>query len=137
MKIMCDTNVIMDVLLEREPFVADSYKVLNLCEEHKIDGFVSASSVTDIYYLVKKYTHSTELAYKAVGKLLEIVKVCSVTNDDVLTAFQKKAKDFEDCLVAVCAQSIHCNYIVTRNKKDFEGFGIPSVTPTEILLQIT
>lgn len=137
MKIMCDTNVIMDVLLEREPFVADSYKVLNLCEEHKIDGFVSASSVTDIYYLVRKYTHSTELAYKAVGKLLEIVKVCSVTNDDVLTAFQKKAKDFEDCLVAVCAQSIHCNYIVTRNKKDFEGFGIPSVTPTEILLQIT
>lgn len=137
MKIMYDTNVIMDVLLEREPFVADSYKVLSLCEEHKIDGFVSASSVTDIYYLVRKYTHSTELAYKAVEKLLEIVKVCSVTNDDVLTAFQKKAKDFEDCLVATCAQSIHCSYIVTRNKKDFEGFGIPSITPTEILLQIT
>ena len=62
MKIMCDTNVILDVLLEREPFVEDSYKVLKLCEEHKIDGFVSASSVTDIFYLVRKYTHSTELA---------------------------------------------------------------------------
>lgn len=76
MKIMCDTNVIIDVLLEREPFVEDSYKILKLCEEHKIDGFVSASSVTDIFYLVRKYTHSTEQAYKAVGKLLEIVKVC-------------------------------------------------------------
>lgn len=127
----------IDVLLEREPFAEDSYKVLKLCEERKIDGFVSASSVTDIYYLVRKYTHSTDLAYKAVGKLLEITKACSVTNNDILIAFQEKAKDFEDCLVSTCAKSIHCNYIVTRNKKDFEGFGIPAFTPSEILLQIT
>lgn len=106
MKIMCDTNVII------------------------------ASSVTDIYYLVRKYTHSTDLAYKAVGKLLEIAKVCSVTNNDILIAFQKKAKDFEDCLVATCAKSIHCDYIVSRNKKDFESFDIPVFTPTEILSQI-
>lgn len=136
MKIMCDTNIIIDVLLEREPFIENSYKVLKLCEEHKIEGFVSASSVTDIYYLVRKYTHSMELAYRAVGKLLEIVKVCAVTNNDVLIAFQKKAKDFEDCLVATCAKSIHCDYIVTRNKKDFEGLGIPAITPTELLLQL-
>ena len=133
---MCDTNVILDVLLEREPFAEDSYKILKLCEEHKIDGFVSVSSVTNIFYLVRKYTHSTELAYKAVGKLLEIVKVCSVKNNDILIAFQKKAKDFEDCLVATCAKSIHCDYIATRNKRDFEGFGISVLAPTEILLKI-
>ena len=136
MKIMCDTNVILDVLLEREPFAEDSYKILELCEEHKIDGFVSVSSVTNIFYLVRKYTHSTELAYKAVGKLLEIVKVCSVKNNDILIAFQKRAKDFEDCLVATCAKSIHCDYIATRNKRDFEGFGISVLAPTEILLKI-
>lgn len=137
MKIMCDTNVIIDVLMEREAFVEDSCKVLSLCEEHKIDGFISASSVTDIYYLVRKYTHSTDLAYKAVGKMLEIVKVCSVTNNDVLTAFQRKAKDFEDWLVATCAKSIRCDYIVTRNKKDFEEFDIPLLTPTELLEQLS
>ena len=136
MKIMCDTNIILDVLLEREPFVEDSCRVLSLCEEHKIDGFVSASSVTDIYYLVRKYTHSTQMAYQAVGKLLEIMKICSVTNDDVLMAFKKKAKDFEDCLVATCAKSIHCSYIITRNKKDFEEFDIPALLPAELLLQI-
>lgn len=136
MKIMCDTNIILDVLLEREPFVEDSYKVLSLCEEHRLDGFVSASSVTDIYYLVRKYTHSTDLAYKAVGKLLEIVKVGSVTNNDVLIAFQRRAKDFEDCLVATCAKSIRCDYIVTRNKKDFEEFDFPLLTPTELLQQL-
>ena len=137
MKIMCDTNVIIDVLLEREHFVEDSCKVLSLCEEHRVDGFVSASSVTDIYYLVRKYTHSTELAYKAIGKLLEIVKVCSVTNNDVLSAFQRKARDFEDCLVATCAKSIHCEYIITRNKKDFEEFDIPLLTPAEFLQQFS
>ena len=134
---MCDTNIIIDILLEREPFVDDSYKVLSLCEEHKVNGFISASSITEIYYLVRKYTHSTELAYNAVGKVLEIVKICSVTNDDVLTAFQRKAKDFEDCLVATCAKSIHCDYIVTRNKKDFEEFDIPLLTPTEFLEQFS
>lgn len=133
MRIMLDTNIIIDVLLEREPFVDDSYRVLKLCEEHQMDGFVSASSVTDIYYLVRKYSHSTELAYKAIGKLLEIVKVCSVTNNDVLTAFQIKARDFEDCLVATCANSIRCDCIVTRNKKDFEEFDIPLLTPSELL----
>ena len=95
MKIMCDTNIIIDVLFEREPFAEDSCRLLRLCEEHMIDGYVSASSITDIYYLVRKYTHSNDVAYKALGKLLEIVKVCSVTNDDVLSAFQQKAKDFE------------------------------------------
>lgn len=86
---------------------------------------------------MRKYTHSTDLAYKAVGKLLEIVKVGSVTNNDVLTAFQQKAEDFEDCLVATCAKSIRCDCIVTRNKKDFEEFGIPLLTPAEFLRQLS
>ena len=91
----------------------------------------------DIYYLVRKYTHSTELAYQAIGKLLEIVKVRSVTNQDVLTAFQRKARDFEDCLVATCAKSTRCDCIVTRNKKDFEEFDIPLLTPSQLLQQIS
>ncbi len=137
MKIMCDTNIIIDVLLEREPFADDSCKVLSLCEERRIDGFIPASSITDIYYLVRKYTHSTDLAYKAVGKLLEIVKVCSVTNNDVLVAFRKKSRDFEDCLVATCAKSIRCDCIVTRNKRDFEEFDIQVLTPSEFLHQFS
>lgn len=101
------------------------------------DGIGNADFISKSEYsaYVRKYTHSTDLAYKAVGKLLEIVKVCSVTNNDVLIAFQKKAKDFEDCLVAICAKSIHCDYIVTRNKKYFEEFGIPLLTPEEFLQQ--
>lgn len=133
MKIMCDTNIFLDVLLEREPFVESSSALLSLCENHKIDGYVSASCITDIFYLVRKYTHSTALSYDAIGKILEIVKVCSVTNNDILLAFQSRAKDFEDALVATCAKTMHCDYIVTRNKKDFEAFDIPAVAPSELL----
>ena len=135
MKIMCDTNIFLDVLLERENFADASAGVLRLCEDHKLEGFVTASCITDIFYLVRKYTHSAELAYKAIGKVLEIVKVCSVTNNDVLLAFQQKAKDFEDCLLATCAKSIRCDCIITSNKKDFEGFGIPLLSPAELLAQ--
>lgn len=136
MKLMCDTNIFLDVLLEREPFVTDSDKILRLCEEHKIDGYISASCITDIFYLVRKFRHSNELAYQAIGKILEIVKICSVTNNDVLTAYQTKAKDFEDCLLATCAKSMQCDCIVTRNKKDFEGFDILLLSPGELLEQI-
>jgi predicted nucleic acid-binding protein len=78
-----------------------------------------------------------QIRFSAVGKLLEIVKACSVTNNDVLTAYQKKARDFEDCLMATCAKSIRCDYITTRNKKDFEEFDIPVLTPTELLQQLS
>ena len=136
MKIMIDTNVILDVLLEREAFVDESYKVLSMCEEHRVDGFVSASAVTDIYYIVRKYTHSTEIAYNAIGKLLEIVKVCNVTNNDILTAFQIRAKDFEDCIVSVCAKSNSCDYIITRNIKDFKSFDIETLAPIEFISMV-
>ena len=77
MKIMCDTNVIIDVLLEREPFVENSCSVLSLCERHKIDGFVPASSLTFIYYLIKKHIQNNILSYKAAVELLGIDKVCN------------------------------------------------------------
>ena len=117
MRLMIDTNIFLDVLTQREPFYADSKAVLKLCESKKVQGFLSASSITDIFYLVHRYLHSTEMAYKALGSILDIAKVLSVTNDDVLNAYLTRAADFEDCLLATCAKSNKCDAIVTRNKK--------------------
>lgn len=133
MRIMLDTNVIIDVLLDREPFAEDSSSVLSLCEERMFDAFVSASAITDIFYLVRKHTHSTERAYNAIETLLRIVDVCSVTKNIVTSALGKHVKDFEDCLAAECAKSIECECIVTRNKRDFDSFDIDVLTPTELL----
>lgn len=133
MKVMCDTNVVLDVLLERKPFSDASANILTLCEKRKIEGFISASCITDLFYLVRKYFHSNDLAYDAIGKILEILKIASVTNNDVLLAYQAHAKDFEDCLLATCAKNMGCSCIVTRNKKDFDSFGIQLFEPSEFL----
>jgi len=129
---MIDT--ILDVLLEREPFFSNSRSVLRLCEDKQVYGFLSASSITDIFYITRKALHSTDLAYKALGgAILDIVKVLTVTNEDVLSAYMQHASDFEDCLLATCAKSNKCSAIVTRNKKDFFEFGITLLSPEELL----
>ena len=127
MKLMIDTNILLDVLLQRNPFFNNSRAVLKLCEDHDVNGFVSASAVTDIFYITRKALGSVEDTYRVISNILNIVKVLTVTNDDVVSAFQVKAKDFEDCLMATCAKSNKCDGIVTRNKKDFLGFGGPVV----------
>lgn len=129
MKLMIDTNVILDVFIKRQPFYEHSRKILELCENKTVQGFVTASSITDIFYLVRKSTHSIETAYKCLGALFDIVKVLPVTNDNVISAYAVKAHDFEDCLLAVCAKSNGCAYIVTRNESDFKDFDIPVISP--------
>ena len=134
MRVMVDTNIVLDVLLKREGFFEQSRAVLSLCEERKIQGFVSASAVTDIFYLTKKALGSLEDTYKVISSLLNILKVLTVTNQDVILAFQQKARDFEDCLLATCAKSNKCDGIVTRNKRDFITFGVTLYTPEELLM---
>lgn len=133
MRLMIDTNIFLDVLLQREPFFESARNVLRLCEEKKVQGFLSASSATDIFYIVRKGLQSTDAAYNALGAVLDIVKILTVTNEDVLNAFMQKAADFEDCLLATCAKSNQCTAIVTRNKRDFLDFGIPLLSPEELL----
>ncbi len=134
MRLMVDTNIVLDVLLRREGFYNPSRAVLSLCEERKVQGFVSASAVTDIFYLTRKALGNLEDTYKVISSLLNIVKVLTFTNEDVINAFQQKAKDFEDCLLATCARSNKCECIVTRNKKDFIAFGVTLYSPEEFLL---
>ena len=130
---MIDTNVILDVLLKREPFFETSSAVLRQCENREVQGYVSASAVTDIFYLTRKALGSIDETYRLIDALLNTVRVLTVTNEDVLIALQMKARDFEDCLLATCAKSNRCEGIVTRNKKDFLSFDIPLFTPEEFL----
>lgn len=132
-KALIDTNIFLDVFLEREGFYEDSKAILKLCEDGSIKGFITASSITDIFYILRKGLHDSEAAYEYLGAVLYIAKVLPVTEDDVITAYSRKAPDFEDCLLSVCAESFGCNMIITRNTKDFSGFNIPAMEPNEFL----
>lgn len=136
MKIMCDTNIVLDVLLDQPPFVEYSARVLHLCENGTVEGYTTASCVTDIFYIVRKHLHSTEQGYHAIEKLLDILNVCDVTSGNVYEALARKAPDFEDCLVATCAKSIQCECIVSRDSKGFQNCGLPVLTPEEFLIRL-
>ena len=133
MKLLIDTNIVLDVLMKRDIFYDNSRAVLKLCEDRKIQGFITASSMTDIFYLVRKAMKNVDETYKIIAALLEILGILSVTSKDVQKAFLARAKDFEDCLIAECAKSNKCSGIVTRNYKDFLTFGVNIYSPEDIL----
>lgn len=133
MRLMIDTNIFLDVLARWEPFYAASRAVLELCEKKAVKGFLSASSVTDLFYLMRRQLHSAEAAYEALGYVLDIAGVLAVTGEDVMKAYLKRTPDFEDCLVAMCAASCGCEGIVTRNGGDFAALGMPVWTPEDVI----
>lgn len=130
---MIDTNIILDVLLNREGLADGSSHLLECCENHMLTGLFTASCITDIFHIVRKHTKSTDAAYYAVSKIMNIVSVCDVSSSDVILALEKQARDFEDGLLAVCAMSHECSCIITRNKTDFRDFDISCLTPEEWL----
>lgn len=137
LNVLVDTNIFLDVFLEREGFYENSKAVLQLCESHDVNGFLTASSITDIFYILRKGLHDNNKAYECLGAVLDIVRIISVTDNDIVLAYSQKASDFEDCLLATCAESFGCDAIITRNKKDFEGFKIETLTPQELLQRIS
>ena len=136
MKILIDTNVIIDVLLNRESFVDDSSAVLKLCESSSFQGFITATTITDIYYILDKNMTDKSLLYNALEKLLSIVEVCDVTKHNIFSAMKLRESDFEDAIQSDCAKSIGADYIVTRNTVDFKNSKIKAITPSEFLLII-
>jgi len=131
MKLMFDTNIIVDVLSKRNGY-EESLQLIKLCELGKAEGFVSAVTVTDIMYILRKHV-SPSLVRNAVQTLLLIVDVANVLKSDIQSAFLSEMKDFEDAVQSSCAQRMKADYIVTHKLKDFEKSVIPAISPSEAL----
>jgi len=135
-RILIDTNIIIDYLADRTPFAADSERVIEMCIDEYAEGALSASAVTDIYYIMRKVT-GREKALIKIRPLLEILDVVSVGKSEILKAMELDIPDFEDALAAVCAERIKANYIVTRNTKDFKNSSVKAITPKDLVQLIT
>jgi predicted nucleic acid-binding protein len=133
MNVLIDTNVVLDVLLGREPFVTQSAKVIFLSEKSVIDGYVSASAATDIFYIVRKEFQDNDKAYDAVEKLFQAVKIAAVDGKAIDDALKLRWSDFEDCVQFAAARELNSDYIVTRDMDGFLDSEIPSVTPADFL----
>ncbi len=133
MKIVIDDNVILDIFQNREPFVQFSSKVLRLVETKQIKGYVTANSITDIYYVIRRSLKDKEKVYTAMDILLQLIDIIDVTAKDVRIAFHSDGGDFEDELISVCAERTKIDYIITRNTKDFTNSPVPAITPEDFL----
>lgn len=131
MKALIDTNIIIDILGKREPFYQDALHVFRLCELRRLEGVVSATSITDIAYILRKFA-PPEAVMDSLKTLLAIMDIASVTKADILSAMELPMPDFEDAVQAACAKRIKADVIITRNIKDFRGSPVKAVMPGNI-----
>ena len=133
MKALIDTNVILDALMRREPFNRAAEEIIVLSAEGKINACITASSVTDIYYILKKHMKREEPTRQAILKLMAIVNVLDVTGSDCEKACALPMDDYEDALHAYCAKRYKIDCIVTRDLKHFEGSPVNAMKPDSFL----
>ena len=134
MKVMIDTNVIIDVYQRRDGYESCA-QILKLSESKKFKGFLTASTITDIYFILGKYIKDDEQLRTLVKSLLTTVTLEDVFAKDVHAAFDLPMSDFEDALFAQCAKRISADYIVTGNVNDFANSPVKAMKPDEFLLK--
>jgi predicted nucleic acid-binding protein len=133
MKIVIDNNVILDVFQNRKPFVEYSSKVLTLVETKHVKGYITANSITDIYYILNRSIQDKEQVYNYMNTLLELIKIIDVTARDIKKALHPEVIDFKDELISVCANNSNIDYIITRNSSDFINSPVPALTPEDFI----
>lgn len=131
MKILFDTNVVLDVLLNREPFAADAVNLFAAVENKRIQGYLCATTITTIEYLCAKGIGKNS-ARQAIKALLELFVIAEVNQKILCAAIDSGFADFEDAVLYQAGVYSGVDGVVTRNSKDFRLAEIPIYTPTEL-----
>lgn len=136
MRIYLDTCVIIDYLANRVPFSEDAEKILTLVANNKIYAYISASSITDIHYILKKHFQDEQITRKYMIKVLSLIEILDTLSYNIKTVFDSPINDFEDALIEEISYQNKLSYIVTRNTKDFKNSRVKVVTPKKLLTTI-
>ena len=132
MKLFLDTNVIIDVIASREPFVEDSRKVLSLCEQGQAEGVMSAITLCTISYVLRKFAAPGTLR-RQIRDFRNLLSPVDLTAALLDRAISSTIADFEDAVQFYSAVYSDADYIITRNAKDFPQDSIPVLSPAAFL----
>jgi len=135
MKIFLDLDVLLDLLLGREPFLEDIKWILELSLNNKYNLYTSSLAIANIHYLISKTLNTTQ-AFDKVDKLLTFIKILNVGENEVRSSISSKFKDFEDGIQNFCALNSNMGIIITRNIKDFKHSKLSILTPKEFIVNI-
>jgi len=130
---MFDANVVLDVLLRRQPFDEPASQLLSRAERGDVQGYICASVVTTIFYLARKVVGLDE-ARRQVCTILSILDVAPVTGPVLREAAESSMSDFEDAVVAASARRVQASAIATRNVRDFAKASVPIYSPASLLV---
>lgn len=131
-RVLFDSDVIIDVMANRQPFIVDSAQALNTVATLHIEGYVAGHAVTNIFYILRRQL-GVSVTLDILTKLLGKLKVASVTDAVIHSALQTKMTDFEDAVTSEAAFAINLDFIVTRNTKDYINSPIPAILPERLL----
>lgn len=135
MVLLIDTNVILDVLINRPEFVKDSSMIWKLCETEQARGYISTLTYANMMYVMRKQMTPDQIA-EIFRKLSLIFEFADFSPAVLERAVTMKWKDFEDAVQSATAEAIHADYIITRNLKDFTQSRVMALTPSELLARI-
>ncbi len=127
-RVLFDTNVLLDVLLAREPHLADSARAVECVATGDVQGFIAAHAITTLFYLLQRQVGAAK-ARAQLGTVLERFIVAPVTDEMIRSALIAPFADFEDAVTVAAALGIGAHVVVTRNLRDFEGSSVPAVHP--------
>ncbi len=135
MRVYLDTCIIIDYLSKRGPFFSDAENIFKLIANNKIYAYVSASSITDIHYILKHFFNNEKITRKHLINLTSLVEIIDILAYNIKTIFDSPINDFEDALIEELSYQLKLDYIVTRNTKDYKNSRIKTITPKQILKQ--
>lgn len=131
-KLFLDTNVVIDLLGEREPFYDSVAKIATLADKGKIKLIVSALTYSTVFYLLSKFENK-DVVKEKMRKFKVIAETSDLTDKVIDKGLASTFQDFEDSLQYYCALEADCNILITRNGKDFKYSELPVFTPDEYL----
>jgi len=132
MRVLLDSDVVLDFVLEREPFVEAVGELFELIAQGACDGYISGITPVNVFYLMRK-AKGVDKARQAIGDLLIAFQVCAITHTVLEDAFALPFADYEDAVQHASAAAIGLDAIVTRNLNDYKNASLPVYSPTDFL----
>ena len=137
MRAILDTCIVIDALQARDPYKEDAQAIVLAAANRTFDGFLTAKSVADIYYLLHRYTHSDAETRKLLTKLFSLFELADTAGIDCRRAVFSPLTDYEDAIMAETALRFGMDCIVTRNERDYKASPVPVFTPDEFLKRLS
>lgn len=133
MIVLIDTNIILDVLLRRQPYTNEAQIIMTKCANREIIGYLAAHSIPNLFYILRK-TYTQKERRRLIKNLCDVFYISALNVEKIKSAIENEEfEDFEDCLQEECAVEVMADYIVTRNPNDYKNSRIKIIQPNEFI----